>query len=406
LRDPVAARPPHDADPNRRRRPSVPWWGFLIGATALVALAGLPALLAGGGRPVPTSELSPGSSTIAAGDRPSVSHAASSSAEASPGLTARPTATGPGPTPTLASQPTPTPAPKPTPKPVVSATPTPRPKATRTPAPTPSPPRTAAWPRIGHIYEIVLENHEVGSIIGSGSAPYINGLARQFGLATNYTAVSHPSLPNYLALWSGSTQGVRDDDVHDFASGRTLADQITASGRTWHVAAENVPLGCFTGASSSGGEDGSGTYVRKHEPAISWTSVSTSPSRCARITNFSHFNPGLGNFWFIAPNLCHDMHDCSVATGDAWLKGFLPRILGSTAFKTNGLILLTFDEGSTDKGGGGKVATIVISPKARASFSSSQAHNHYSLLRTIEAVWGMPCMAKTCSANTLREFFP
>jgi hypothetical protein len=404
----LAAKPPLDADQIRPRRPILPWWGVLIAAVALVALAGLPGLLAGSSRPVPTGA-SPGSSLIAAGDRPSNSLGPSSasiepvsSAAATPGLTPSPT-----PTPSAAAPgPTPTPLSKPTPAPRVAATATPRPKPARTPAPTPAPPRAAAWPKIGHIYEIVLENHEVGSIIGNGSAPYINGLARQFGLATNYTAVSHPSLPNYLALWSGSTQGVTDDAVHDFTKVPTLADQISASGRSWHVAAENVPLGCFTGAKSSDGADGSGTYVRKHEPAISWTSVSTSPKRCAQITNFGHFSPGLGNFWFIAPNLCHDMHDCSVATGDAWLKGFLPKILGSTAFQANGLILLTFDEGSTGSGGGGKVATIVISPKARTAFSSGKAHNHYSLVRTIEALWGMPCMAKSCSANTLREFFP
>ena len=100
------------------------------------------------------------------------------------------------------------------------------------------------------------------------------------------------------------------------------------------------------------------------------------------------------------------MHDCSVATGDAWLRGFLPGILGSAAFKKDGLIVLTFDEGSSDIGGGGKVATIMISAKARTGFVSGHAHNHYSLVRTIEALWRMPCMANSCSANTLREFFP
>lgn len=100
------------------------------------------------------------------------------------------------------------------------------------------------------------------------------------------------------------------------------------------------------------------------------------------------------------------MHDCSVAAGDQWLKGFLPGILGSAAYRSNGLILLTFDEGSSDVGGGGKVATIVISPKAKTAFASSHSHTHYSLVRTIEALWGMPCMANSCSANTLREFFP
>jgi hypothetical protein len=262
------------------------------------------------------------------------------------------------------------------------------------------------WPAIGHIYEIVLENEEASSIIGSPAAPYINGLANQYGLATNGTAVAHPSLPNYLALWSGSTQGVRDDKVHDFSTGTTLADQIDMSARSWHVAAENVPLGCYLGASASDGEDGSGDYARKHEPAISWTSVSTNADRCAAITDFSHFDPAVGNFWFIVPNLCHDMHDCSVASGDAWLKGFLPRILGSASFASDGLVILTFDEGASDLGGGGRVATILMSPRARQGFVSSTNHTHFSVLHTIEALWGMPCLAQSCSADTLREFFP
>src|SRR5258706_6838564 len=149
----------------------------------------------------------------------------------------------------------------------------------------PPPPVAAAWPKIGHIYEIVLENKEYGSVIGDSSAPYINSLANKYGLATNYTAVSHPSLPNYLALWSGSTQGKTDDGTYNFTKGRTLADQIEASGRSWHVAAENVPLGCFTGSTASDGPDGPGDYARKHEPAISWTSSSTNPSPCANLTD-------------------------------------------------------------------------------------------------------------------------
>jgi len=371
---------------------------IVFGVAVLVALVALVGLMTG---PLvtPPSGGSPLSSFVAAAGGPSGSSPSTSSAEAIPGPSPSPSAIG-------GASPSPRPTPAPTHRSSVTAAPTPR--ATPHPsAPKPTPrPTTHGWPSIGHIYEIVLENHELGSIIGNGSAPYINGLARRYGLATNYTAVSHPSLPNYLALWSGSTQGITDDGVHNFTYGRTLADQITASGRSWHVAAENVPLGCFKGESASGGEDGPGDYARKHEPAISWTSVSSSPSRCSNITDFRHFRPGLGNFWFIVPNLCHDMHDCSVATGDAWLKGFLPGILGSAAFRSNGLIVITFDEGSSDQGGGGKVATILISPKAKTAFVSSHPHNHYSLVRTIEALWGMPCMAHSCSANTLREFFP
>ncbi|HJW22044.1 MAG TPA: alkaline phosphatase family protein [Candidatus Limnocylindrales bacterium] len=259
-------------------------------------------------------------------------------------------------------------------------------------------------PAFGHVFVVVMENREATAIIGNPDAPYINALARRYGLATNYRAVAHPSEPNYLALWSGSTQGVTNDGVYNFAAGRTLADEVEASGRSWHVAAENVPLGCYTGSTASGGPDGSGTYARKHEPAISWTSVSGNAARCARITDFSHFDPNLGDLWFVAPNLCHDMHDCSIATGDAFLRSWLPGILTSAAFG-DGVVFLTWDEGTTATGGGGRVATIVMSPLVKGGSTSATSHSHYSLLRTIEDAWGLPCLARACDANDLQEFF-
>ena len=298
------------------------------------------------------------------------------------------------------------PAAHPTHKPRPTPTPTPVPTPTHSPSPTPTPTPTPApvLPNFGHVFVILMENEEQTSIIGNSLAPYINGLANQYGNASNYTAVAHPSEPNYLALWSGSTQGVTDDAVYNFSSGTTLADQIDAAGKSWHVAAQNVPLGCYAGATASGGEDGTGTYARKHEPAISWTSVSGNGTRCANITDFTHFDPNVGNFWFIVPNLCNDMHDCSISTGDTFLKNFMPKILTSAAF-ANSVIFLTWDEGTTATGGGGKVATIVISPFAKPSFVSSTAHTHYSLLHTIQTAWGLACLANTCAANDLREFF-
>jgi hypothetical protein len=253
------------------------------------------------------------------------------------------------------------------------------------------------------VFEIVMENHAIGEIIGNASAPYINSLASRYGLATNYTAIRHPSEPNYFALWSGSTQGATDDGTYDFRSGRTLADQIEASGRSWHVAAQNVPTGsCFTGRNAAGGPDGAGSYTRRHEPAISWTSVSGNAQRCSRITDLAHFNPNSGSFWLVIPNVCNDMHDCSVATGDAFLRRFIPRITGSAAFADRGVILLTWDEGA---GAGARVATIVISPLAKRGFRSATPHSHYSLLHTVEASWHLGCLANACSANTLSEFF-
>jgi phosphatidylinositol-3-phosphatase len=265
-------------------------------------------------------------------------------------------------------------------------------------------PLATGLPDFSHIYLIVLENKEDSSIIGNAQAPYLNRLARTYGLATNYNAIGHPSQPNYLVLASGSTGGVRDDANHDLSQ-PSVFDQVEASGRTWQVAAQNDRLGCYTGATARGGPDGPGTYARKHNPAISFSAISRSPTRCARITDFSHFDPAAASFNWIVPNLCNTMHDCSIATGDAWLGSFLPSILASPAWLQGGLILLTFDEGTTNDGGGGRVATIVISPLGRPGFSSAVAHDHDSLLRTIEDAWRLPCLAGACQANDMAEFF-
>jgi hypothetical protein len=248
-----------------------------------------------------------------------------------------------------------------------------------------------------------MENHEYGSIVGNQSAPYINGLIASYGLATAYAAVAHPSEPNYLALFSGSTQGVTDDGVHDLG-GSSLADQLEAHGRSWRVFAQNVPGDCYTGASASGGADGPGTYARKHEPAISFSDIRANAARCGHITDFSHFDPSVADFALIVPNMCNDMHDCSVSSGDTFLRSFVPRIIDSPAM-ADSVLFITWDEGSTDIGGGGRVATIVVSPLAGAGTTSAIPHTHYSLLRTIEDAWGLGCLGHACAANDLGEFF-
>jgi phosphatidylinositol-3-phosphatase len=265
---------------------------------------------------------------------------------------------------------------------------------------------TTYVPAFAHVYVIVMENKEYGSIVGSSRAPYINSLIKRYGLATNYTAVTHPSEPNYLALWAGSTFGIHDDYVHNI-SARNLADQLAAHGRSWHVYAQDLPRTCSTASSAYGGTDlvgAAGWYVRKHEPAISFTDISGSSTRCARITRLSTFSPTAANLELIVPNMTNDMHDGTIAQGDAFLKAFVPRITSSSAF-ANSLLVITWDEGTTTLGGGGHVATVVVSPRTPAGYRSSTAHNHYSLLHTIEDAWGLGCLNRTCYANDLREFF-
>jgi len=265
---------------------------------------------------------------------------------------------------------------------------------------------TTATPGLSfsHVYLIVMENKGYGEIIGNTNAPYINSLIAKYGLAANYKAVAHPSQPNYVALFSGSTQGVLTDGIYNL-DGQNLADQLEAHGKTWQAVAQNVPLDCFTGAAASDGEDGTGTYARKHEPAISFTDISTSPVRCSHITNFAHFDPAAADFSFIAPNLCNDMHDCSVAIGDTFLQTFVPTILNSSAWQQNGVLFIVWDEGE-GLFSSNQVAALVIAKSVPPGFQSTIAHTHYSLLRTIEDSWGLGCLNETCTANTLGEFFP
>ncbi len=265
----------------------------------------------------------------------------------------------------------------------------------------------AGVPRFDHIYLLMLENHAAASIVGNRQAPYINSLIKAYGLATNYTAVGHPSVPNYLALFAGSTFGITDDANRNL-SGKNLADQLEDHGMTWHVYEQDVPAPCSRVTSASGGKDlvgEPGTYVRKHNPAINFTDISGDPSRCAQITRLADFDPAAANYELIVPNLINDMHDGTVAQGDAFLKAFVPKIVDSPAF-ANGLLFITWDEGSGSLGGGGKVATLVIANDVAAGFRSSKTHDHFSLLRTIQDSWSLPCLAHTCEANNLREFFP
>ena len=257
-------------------------------------------------------------------------------------------------------------------------------------------------PRFSHVYLIILENKTIDQIIGSPSAPYLNQLADRYGVATAWSALADTSQPNYIALFSGSLQGVTSNGTVDLP-GRSLADQIDEAGLSWRVYAENAPTNCFTGSSASGGPDGSGTYARKHEPAISFDRIRTDPARCANITDFSHFVPGTASFNLIVPNLCHDMHDCTVADGDLFMSTFVPRIIGDPSWGTDDLLVVTFDEGI---GSDRHIATLVVSDRVPAGYRSAVVHDHYTFVWTVESAWGLPCLNLACSANTISEFFP
>lgn len=230
-----------------------------------------------------------------------------------------------------------------------------------------------AIPNYDHVVWIMLEN--VGyTVIGSSSAPYLNRLSAGCGLATQDYAVSHPSLPNYIALTSGSTQGISDDgepSVHPLS----VPNIFSELGTNWSSLVESMPSKCD--------QVTSGVYAARHNPAVYYRSIS---ALCQRNDVPLTLPLNLSKaFTFIVPNVCNDMHSCPVATGDAWLKRIVPTILSSSQYQSGSLVLfITIDE--NDQQASNRVPTIVIAPSVRRGVEVNARFTHYSLLRTTETL--------------------
>jgi hypothetical protein len=231
-------------------------------------------------------------------------------------------------------------------------------------------------------------------VIRNSAAPYINSLARRYGLATASYAITHPSLPNYLALTSGSTQGITSDCTSCQVSASNLVDQLEAAHVSWRAYLEDYPGHCFTGA-------GAGEYAKKHAPFLYYDDVVRSPSSCRNLVGFgalaSDLRHGqLPRFIWITPNLCDDMHDCSVATGDRFLARTVPPLLRELG--PHGFLILTWDEGTASStagccsgaAAGGNIATIVAGPGARRGARTAKPVDHYAVLATIEDALALP----------------
>lgn len=253
----------------------------------------------------------------------------------------------------------------------------------------------------GRVAVIVMENHEYGDVIGSSAAPFINGLARRYALARGMHAVTHPSLPNYLALTGGSTFGINSDCTDCSVGATSIVDQLQHSHVSWKAYMENLPHPCFTGA-------GAGEYAKRHDPFVYYTRVVTRRAWCRRVVPLSQLGSDerartLPRFIWITPNLCHDMHDCSVGTGDRFLSSLVPRLLG--ALGPHGVLFLTWDEGTSNSGccggaAGGHVATIVAGPGAKRGARLNRATDHYSVLATVERLLGLPRLRGAASGAT------
>ncbi|HTX79113.1 MAG TPA: alkaline phosphatase family protein [Longilinea sp.] len=317
---------------------------------------------------------------------------------------------------TAAQTPTavPTPVP-PTATPLPTAVPptvTPSPEPSATPSPTPKP----LVPDFKHIIVIFFENHEFTSVIGNTTMPNYNLYASQNTLLTQYYAIMHPSLPNYLAVFGGDTFNIKSDCGKCFVSAENLADQIEASRRTWRAYFQDMPSPCFVGDTA--------IYVQKHNPFMYFDDIRLDTVRCENSVvpleqlDTDLANGTLPNFVYIMPNSCVSTDDdfsnpdCNLALADNWLSGIMNKLipyLNQRAATEPYLIVLTWDEGQgshsccglPNENAGGRVPTVLISPLAKGSFQDDTPYTHYSLLKTIETAWNLPLLGHAADDNNV-----
>jgi phosphatidylinositol-3-phosphatase len=247
-------------------------------------------------------------------------------------------------------------------------------------------------PAFDRVVVVVFENKARDEVLGNARAPVFNSLVSRYAVLTGYRGVTHPSLPNYLALVSGSTHGIRSDCTSCSVSGRSLADTLEAAGLTWKTYAEGLPRPGFTGSSA-------GRYAKKHVPFLYFRSVIGRPARLRRVVPLSQLSRDfaarrLPDFSLVVPDLCHDMHDCPVASGDAWLGRFLRPLLRSRQL-ARGVVFVVFDE--TD-GTDARVPALALGPLVRPGSRFVRSSSHYGLLRTIEDAWGLPRLGRSARA--------
>ncbi len=237
-----------------------------------------------------------------------------------------------------------------------------------------------------------MENHSYSSIIGSSSAPYLNGTLKAGGAnLTNSFAVTHPSEPNYYALFSGSTQGRTDDSCVSVGSmtAPNLGSELIAAGKSWASYNESLPSQGSTVCTQ-------GKYAQKHNPWFGFGNVPT-----ASAFTFAQFPTDytkLPKVSFVVPNLCSDMHDCSIATGDKWIKGNLGAY-ATWAQTHNSLLLVTFDEDDSTTSAN-HIPTLVYGQHVAPGSSATATCNHYNVLRTVEDLAGLTTHAGNAATAT------
>jgi hypothetical protein len=261
-------------------------------------------------------------------------------------------------------------------------------------------PAATTLPRFDHVVVVVMENKNFNAIIGRpDEAPFINKLASAGAIFSNSFAVAHPSQPNYLALFSGSTQGVTSDRCpQSFTGVPNLGAELISAGLTFTGYSESMPSRGYTGC----GSEISLGYTRAHNPWADFGNVPTASNRT--FAGFPSDYSRLPTVAFVIPNLCHDMHYCSRDSGDRWVRAHLGGY-ASWAKTHNSLLIITWDEDGTLLGRGGdgnKVPTIFYGAHLRPG-TYSERTGHYGVLRTIEDFYHLPHAGKSAHATPITD---
>jgi hypothetical protein len=299
------------------------------------------------------------------------------------------------------------PTPTPTATPGPSATPTP------TPGPSPSPTPTPV-PAADHVFLILLENHGFSQVIGSAAMPYLNSLASQHALATNYFANTHPSIGNYFMLTTGNIE-TNDDAFAGTVSSDSIPRAFAASGKTWKAYMESLPSTGYTGGDVY-------PYFKHHNPFAYMTDVLGSSAELANLAPYTQLAADLGagtlpNFAFIAPNAEDDAHDCptggstcldtdKLTAADNWLKNNIDPLIKSPAL-ANSVFIIVFDESDVDPAnGGGKVAMVMAGSHVKTAFKSTTLFQHQSTLQLVmDLLRVADHPGNSATAPTMQEFF-
>jgi hypothetical protein len=246
-------------------------------------------------------------------------------------------------------------------------------------------------PRFDHVVLVMFEN-KASSQITSSSAPYFGSLASQGASFSQSYAITHPSQPNYIALLSGSTQGVTSDSCPKTFSAENLAHQVTSAGLSFKGYSESMPSNGYTGCSS-------GTYMRKHNSWVDFSNNAASVNLTYASFPASSSYSALPTVSFVTPNMCDDMHDCSIGTGNSWLQSHLDSY-AQWAKTHNSLLIVTFDEDNSLSLN--HIYTTFVGAHVKAG-TYSEKITHYTVLRTIESAYGLSAIGGAASVSPVTD---